>query len=141
MIWRFRRRLLRSQIMMYLVIYLFLCETIQCFIVKTFFPAIDKYKKNTKDTAPIENMINKGLGEYCQKFNIMNPRDELLGDGDMKSLVQQIITDEMEDLEEGVMDFAKKVGSMLCMEEKIHLMIIWHLQKDAYKFLIQDCWQ
>jgi acetone carboxylase gamma subunit len=41
----------------------------------------------------------------------MNPRNELLGDGDMKSLVQQIITDEMEDLEEGVMDFAKKVGN------------------------------
>ena len=81
------------------------------FYRKNFFPAIDKYKKNTKDTAPIENMINKGLGEYCQKFNIMNPRDELLGDGDMKSLVQQIITDEMEDLEEGVMDFAKKVGN------------------------------
>ena len=81
------------------------------FYRKNFFPAVEKYRENKKDTSMLEKMCETGLIEYCKKFNIENTKDELLGDGDMKSLVQQIITDEMEDLEEGVMDFAKKVGN------------------------------
>ena len=71
------------------------------FYRKNFFPAVETYKENDKDTSPIENMIKGGLGQYCQKFNILNPADELMGEGDIKALTQQIIQDEMEDLEEG----------------------------------------
>ena len=71
------------------------------FYRKNFFPAVETYKENDKDTSPIENMIKGGLGQYCQKFNILNPTDELMGEGDIKALTQQIIQDEMEDLEEG----------------------------------------
>ena len=71
------------------------------FYRKNFFPAVETYKENDKDTSPIENMIKGGLGQYCQKFNILNPADELMGEGDIKALTQQIIQDEMEDLAEG----------------------------------------
>ncbi len=80
------------------------------FYRKTFFPAVDKYKENTKDTAPLENMVKRGLGEYCTKFKIENPIEEMMGEGDIQDLVSTIVAEEMEDLEEGVMDFAKKVG-------------------------------
>jgi len=81
------------------------------FYRKNFFPAVEQYKENTKDTAPLENMVKRGLGEYCNKFKIENPKDELMGEGDIIDLVRTIIADEMEELEEGVMDFAKKVGN------------------------------
>ena len=74
------------------------------FYRKNFFPAIDKYKEDTKDTSPIENMIKRGLGSYCQKFQIETPQDELMGEGDIQDLVRQIIADEMEELSEGWMD-------------------------------------
>ena len=77
------------------------------FYRKNFFPAVETYKENNKDTSPIENMIKGGLGQYCQKFNILNPADELMGEGDIKALTQQIIQDEMEDLEEGRSPYKK----------------------------------
>ena len=77
------------------------------FYRKNFFPAIDKYKENTKDTSPIENMIKVGLGQYCNKFKIENPQEEMMGDGDIQELVRTIIADEMEELEEGIIDTAK----------------------------------
>jgi hypothetical protein len=77
------------------------------FYRKNFFPAVETYKENDKDTSPIENMIKGGLGQYCQKFNILNPADELMGEGDIKALTQQIIQDEMEDLEEGRSPYKK----------------------------------
>ena len=76
------------------------------FYRKNFFPAIDKYKENTKDTSPIENMIKVGLGQYCDKFNIENPKEEMMGDGDIQDLVRTIIADEMEELDEGILDNA-----------------------------------
>ena len=75
------------------------------FYRKNFFPAVEKYKENTKDTAPLENMVKRGLGEYCNKFKIENPKEELMGEGDMIDLVRQIIADEMEELDEGVKHF------------------------------------
>src|SRR5210317_1191708 len=77
------------------------------FYRKNFFPAIDKYKENTKDTLPLESMIKRGLGQYCEKFQIETPQDELMGEGDIQDLVRQIIADEMDDLSEGVMDRVK----------------------------------
>ena len=77
------------------------------FYRKNFFPAVETYKENDKDTSPIENMIKGGLGQYCQKFNILNPADELMGEGDIKALTQQIIQDEMEDLAEGNSPYKK----------------------------------
>jgi len=71
------------------------------FYRKTFFPAVETYKDNNEDTSPIENMIKGGLGQYCKKFKILNPVEELMSEGDVKELAQQIIQDEMEDLEEG----------------------------------------
>jgi hypothetical protein len=71
------------------------------FYRKTFFPAVETYKENDKDTSPIENMIKGGLGQYCQKFNILNPTDELMGEGDIQELALKIIQDEMEDISEG----------------------------------------
>ena len=88
------------------------------FYRKNFFPAIDKYKENTKDTAPLENMVKRGLGQYCNKFQIENPVEEMMGEGDIQDLVRTIIADEMEDLEEGVMDFAKKVGNYVMHGKK-----------------------
>jgi hypothetical protein len=74
------------------------------FYRKSFFPAVEQYKKNTKNTTPLESMIKQGLGQYCTKFNIQNPVNELMGSGDVKALVAEIIADEMQDLEEGIMD-------------------------------------
>jgi hypothetical protein len=71
------------------------------FYRKNFFPAVETYKENDKDTSPIENMIKGGLGQYCQKFNILNPTDELMGEGDIQELALKIIQDEMEDISEG----------------------------------------
>lgn len=70
------------------------------FYRKNFFPAIDKYKENTKDTTPLENMVKRGLGEYCNKFKIENPKEDLMGEGDIIDLVRKIIADEMEDQDE-----------------------------------------
>ena len=70
------------------------------FYRKNFFPAIDKYKENTKDTTPLENMVKRGLGEYCNKFKIENPKEDLMGEGDIIDLVRTIIADEMEDQDE-----------------------------------------
>ena len=77
------------------------------FYRKNFFPAIDKYKENTKDTSPIENMIKAGLGQYCDKFKIENPKEDMMGEGDIQELVRTIIADEMEELDEGIIDTAK----------------------------------
>ena len=71
------------------------------FYRKNFFPAIEDYKANRKDTTPIERMISKGLDEYCTKFNIQNPKNEIFGDGDVQRLVAEIIADEMEDQDSG----------------------------------------
>jgi len=53
-------------------------------------------------------MVKRGLGEYCNKFKIENPKDELMGEGDIIDLVRTIIADEMEDLNEGAIDWAKE---------------------------------
>ena len=65
------------------------------FYRKSFFPAVEQYKKNTKDTTPLESMIKQGLGQYCNKFNIKNPVNELMGSGDIRTLVSEIIADEV----------------------------------------------
>ena len=83
------------------------------FYRKNFFPAVEEYKENTKDTAPLENMVKRGLGEYCNKFKIENPKEELMGEGDIIDLVRTIIADEMEELEEGVMDFVQNIGNRI----------------------------
>jgi hypothetical protein len=73
------------------------------FYRKNFFPAIEQYRRNTKNTGPIESMIKNGLNQYCTKFNIQNPVNELIGSGDIKSLVAEIIADEMQNVTEGWM--------------------------------------
>ena len=83
------------------------------FYRKNFFPAVEKYKENTKDTAPLENMVKRGLGEYCNKFKIENPKDELMGEGDIIDLVRTIIADEMEDLNEDAIDWLKKKAAQV----------------------------
>jgi hypothetical protein len=70
------------------------------FYRKNFFPAVEEYKE-TEDTTPLENMVKRGLGSYCQKFKIQNPTEDLMNDGDVIDLVKQIIADEMEDQERG----------------------------------------
>tara|TARA_B100001287_G_scaffold33104_2_gene23603 strand:- start:3942 stop:4436 length:495 start_codon:yes stop_codon:yes gene_type:complete len=78
------------------------------FYRKNFFPAVEKYRENKKDTSMLEKMCETGLIEYCKKFNIENTKDELLGDGDMKALVAEIIADEMADLNEGIMHMLRR---------------------------------
>jgi len=65
------------------------------FYRKSFFPAIEQIKTNKKNTAPVESMIRNGLTQYCKKFDIPNPAEELIGEGDIKALVAEIIADEM----------------------------------------------
>lgn len=60
------------------------------FYRKTFFPAIADYKK-TQDDNKLIAVIKKGLGSYCNKFDIQNPQKELMNDGDIRELVGQII--------------------------------------------------
>lgn len=74
------------------------------FYRKNFFPAVEEFRQNKKNTKPLENMINRGFDQYCTKFNIENPREEIFNIGDVKRLVAEIIADEMQDLEEGIMD-------------------------------------
>lgn len=63
------------------------------FYRKTFFPAVDAYSANKKDVSPIQKMIVIGLKEYCKKFNIPNPKKELLTKGEALNLVRTIIGD------------------------------------------------
>jgi hypothetical protein len=65
------------------------------FYRKTFFPAVEAYKANKKNVGPIKSMIGTGLNEYCKKFNIQNPKEELLNDGDVVELARTIIQDIM----------------------------------------------
>ena len=65
------------------------------FYRKNFFPAVETYKTNKKNILPIKNMISVGLNEYCKKFNIQNPQEDLLNDGDVTELARTIIQDIM----------------------------------------------
>lgn len=65
------------------------------FYRKNFFPAIESYKSNKKNTAAIKNVVETGLNEYCKKFNIHNPKQDLLNDGDIIELTRTIIQDIM----------------------------------------------
>ncbi len=65
------------------------------FYRKNFFPAIEQYKTNKKNIEPLKNVINVGLQEYCKKFNIPNPREDLLNDGDIVELARTIVQDIM----------------------------------------------
>ena len=78
------------------------------FYRKNFFPAVEEYKKNKKNTKPLENMINQGFDQYCTKFNIQNPKKEIFNIGDVKRLVAEIISDEMKDLNEGIMHMLRR---------------------------------
>ena len=69
------------------------------FYRKNFYPALEQYK-SSKDKGCLNKMVSQGLDGYVQKFNIPNPKQSLMNSGDMKELVAQIITDEMEDLDE-----------------------------------------
>jgi hypothetical protein len=60
------------------------------FYRKSLFPAVDDYKK-TKDSKVIIRMVKQGLGDYCNKFNIPNPIEDLMNDGDIKEVAKQII--------------------------------------------------
>ena len=71
------------------------------FYRKNFFPAVEEYRKNKKNTKPLENMINRGFDQYCTKFNIQNPKKEIFNIGDVKRLIAEIIADEMKELDEG----------------------------------------
>lgn len=66
------------------------------FYRKTFFPAIEDYK-NSKKKPVLIRLVKKGLGSYCNKFNIPNPPSELMNDGDIIEVVKQIIGDEFGD--------------------------------------------
>ena len=92
------------------------------FYRKNFFPAVEEFRQNKKNTAPIENMINKGFDQYCKKFNVMNKKEDIFNIGDVKRLVAEIIADEMKDLDEGVMDFVQNIGNR-----------IMHGAKDPFK--------
>ena len=83
------------------------------FYRKNFFPAVEEFRQNKKNTAPIENMINKGFDQYCKKFNVMNKKEDIFNIGDVKRLVAEIIADEMKDLDEGVMDFVQNIGNRI----------------------------
>jgi hypothetical protein len=65
------------------------------FYRKNFFPAVEQYMTNKKNIAPIKNMIGVGLSEYCKKFNIPNPKEDLINDGDIVELARTIIQDIM----------------------------------------------
>ena len=92
------------------------------FYRKNFFPAVEEYKQNKKNTAPLENMINNGFDQYCKKFKKMNNKEDIFNIGDVKRLVAEIISDEMKELDEGVMDFVQNIGSR-----------IMHGAKDPFK--------
>lgn len=66
------------------------------FYRKTFFPAIEDYK-NSKKKPILVRMVKKGLGSYCNKFNIQNPQEELLTDSDILQVVQKILSDDLGD--------------------------------------------
>jgi len=60
------------------------------FYRKTLFPAVDDYKK-TKDKNVMIRVVKKGLGDYCNKFNIPNPVEDLMSDSDIQEVVKQLI--------------------------------------------------
>jgi hypothetical protein len=66
------------------------------FYRKTFFPAIEDFK-TTKKKPVLVRLVKKGLGSYCNKFNIPNPQEDLMSDGDIIELVKQIISDDIKE--------------------------------------------
>ena len=62
------------------------------FYRKTFFPAIEDFKiSKGKNKTVLNNAVKAGLDKYCSKYKIEHPKDELLTDGDVLEIVNQII--------------------------------------------------
>lgn len=66
------------------------------FYRKTFFPAIQDYKA-TKKKPVLIRLVKQGLGSYCNKFNIPNPQNELMNNGDIIEVVRQILTQDIKE--------------------------------------------
>ena len=67
-------------------------------------------------------MVNNGLKNYCAKYQLPFAPNELLNKQDIKMIVSELINDEMQEVNEGVMDFVKGVGNR-----------IMHGKKDPFK--------
>jgi hypothetical protein len=77
------------------------------FYRKQLFPAILRIKgmyDNEIKINPNEvfgSIIDKALGSYCRKFNIMKRPDELLGDDERTALVHKLHSEEMTNIRNG----------------------------------------
>jgi len=95
------------------------------FYRKAFFPAFDQYRKD-KNTRTLEKMVNNGLANYCKKFELPFAPKELLTREDIVTVVNELINDEFEEMNEGVMDLVKGFGNR-----------IMHGKKDPFKDYIR----
>ena len=82
------------------------------FYRKSFFPAFEDYKK-TKKPKCLYDMVNNGLKNYCSKFELPFAPNELLNKTDITVLVSELIQDELQEVNEGVMDFVQNVGNKI----------------------------
>jgi hypothetical protein len=69
------------------------------FYRKTLFPAVEDYKANN-DKKIIIRVVKKGLNNYCNKFNIQNPVEELMNDRDILEVVKNIIMQDVKGKED-----------------------------------------
>ena len=65
------------------------------FYRKSLFPAIETVKaSDPMDTTALQNVVTRGLGKYCEKFNIPHPKNELLTDEDISRIVERLVQED-----------------------------------------------
>ncbi len=66
------------------------------FYRKSLFPAVETVKStDPMDTTALQNVVTQGLDKYCEKFQIPHPKTELLTDGDISSIVERLVAEEI----------------------------------------------
>lgn len=72
------------------------------FYRKSLFPAVENVKATKPmNTAALENVVKKGLAEYCKKFQIPHPQQELLTSEDIKSIVTRLVQEDIKGISNG----------------------------------------
>ena len=70
------------------------------FYRKSLFPAVENVKASKPmDTTALENIVQQGLTQYCKKFQIPHPQQELLTSEDIKSIVNKLVQEDVKGID------------------------------------------
>ena len=77
------------------------------FYRKSFFPAISKIAdmhrsgQNVDKLKSLSGMVERGINEYCRKFDLSRSADELFRNQDREAIIDRIFSEEMAEIEKG----------------------------------------